>query len=170
MARLRMEKKNREEEALTFKPKINPNSAKKCSRASSLEDYPQRKDVYVDKELTFTPKISEKGRQFGSDRSRRSSKEKAEELYSSPGAGRSRDYASNTSGSSESFTPKITKMAKKLNTDKAKVGSRLYNSSKSRELERQPSGRTYEDTECTFKPVCTELGLCGENIICLCDL
>lgn len=153
--RLRLEKLREEEEALTFKPKVNNKSPKKCASAGVPLHHPHHpREAYVDKELTFTPKISDMGKQMGQDRARRISREKVHQHKPHVHV----EVVAST------FTPEITKLAKQLpSDDKLKGGPRLYEKSRSRELERQSSAplRTKEDEECTFTPV-------NISLVCLC--
>ena len=83
----------------------------------------------------------------------KSTKVQAELLFSSPGAGRTRDNLKEQK--TASFTPEITKVAKRLPVDeKLKGGARLYAKSQSRELDKpSASWKTKEEQECTFSPV-----------------
>jgi hypothetical protein len=158
--RQRQEREREEDAALSFKPLLISKSPKKSSNTPV-----HKRETFVDKELTFTPTITEKGKHLERPKN---SKQKCDLLFSSPGAGRTRESIEQRQGGggggggghnkNGSFTPEITKVAKKLPSDeKLKGGPRLYAKSKSRELERQNSTprKTKEELECTFKPVST---------------
>jgi hypothetical protein len=158
--RQRLERAREEEAALSFKPLLIAKSPKKKAHNNGPI---HKREAFVDKELTFSPQITEKAKHL--ERPKRNSKETADLLFHAAGAGRSRDSIEHElehgkpSRSSAAFTPQITTAAKRLAADeKLKGGPRLYARSQSLQLERQiftPS-KTKEEQECTFTPVSRE--------------